>query len=689
MEYPIAERHPNNIIFGKENAKNKGNPKFLMDPIIKKDYYYWLRDDQRKDKKVLKYLNEENNYAENILSKKGVFIEKNKILSELRKNMVEDYDTIHLPHGKSGFDSPYRFYKVFEKNKSYPIFYYEINNKKIKYLDPNDFKQKSLNDVSEPVFSPSLNIYGFGMDYNGSELYEIKLFKFPSLEKIEHNIPNVLYSTFLLSDSDVFYILADKNNNPNRLYKYNIESKETVLIYEVLDIEEQISMDICNDYESIIYSVENYNDNEVRIFWFDGKRKGTNLLIKKMRKNVEYSVDIFDDYFIIKTNENKCKNYTIKYCKIGKKKWMNLIDYDEKIYIEEVNVVKNGIILSCRSEGEQYFKFLHLNNMKIIDENIIKKGNGGYYQDISYVSYNNNTIIYNYQNFLTPLTYYSLDLETLEEKEIKKKVVKNYDQSKYKTERIYIKNRKNKIAIDILSLKDFKKGKCLLYGYGSYGMNVEIKFDDKLFSLVDRGVAYVITNPRGSCYMGKTYYEDGRMLKKMNTFKDFIKVSEYLLKSGICEKNQLSIEGRSAGGLLVGACSILRPDLYKNVLAIVPFVDVLTTMSDSTIPLTTNEWTQWGNPNIKKYYDYMKKYSPIDNIKEGVCYPNYYVQAGLNDPRVAYWEPAKFVATLRYNSDCENTIILKTEMEKGHFGSWDRYKFLEETAERFAFILKN
>jgi len=188
--------------------------------------------------------------------------------------------------------------------------------------------------------------------------------------------------------------------------------------------------------------------------------------------------------------------------------------------------------------------------------------------------------------------------------------------------------------------------------------------------------------------MGQNHYLEGKMLKKMNTFRDFIMVSEYLIKEKYCSKDGLSIEGRSAGGLLVGTVSVLKPKLYKNVIAGVPFVDVLVTMRDSTIPLTTHEWLQWGNPNEKKYYEYLKKYSPIDNIKSGICYPNYYITAGLNDPRVAYWEPAKFIANLRYFSpkNCQSVYLLKTNMESGHFGSKDRYKFLSELAEKYSFL---
>lgn len=692
MEPPIAERHLKEVIFGKEDGINKGNSRFLINPpLIKNDYYYWLRDDKRKNKKVLKYLDDENKYADEVLAKSGVYVEKNKILAELKKNMIEDYETLELPFGKFGFDSPYRFYKVFEKGKSYPIYYYKINNKKVKYLDPNDYKKSKMNDISNPVFSPSLNIFGYGVDTNGSEKYEIHLFKFPSMEKIEHNLPKILYADFILSDDSIFYLEEDDANRPCKLIFNNLIDKEKKVIYEEKNIEKQIQISMGDDYKCIIYSIENYNDNEVRIYWFDGERKGEDILVRKLKKGIEYYITIYKEYLIIRTNADNWKNYGIKYSKIGSKRWYNFIKYNSDVSTEDVTALKDGLLISCRSNGEQYLKYLKLNKMKIKEEKIIKKGDGGYCQEILYDNFNTNSIIICYQNFITPISYYEINLENMKEKFLKQKKTKNFDASKYKVKREYVQCKGIKVAVDMISLKDSKNDKCLLYGYNSYGSIVEIKFDEKLFPLVDKGFVYAVANTRGSSYYGKVGYEDGMMLKKMNTFFDFIKVSEFLINNNYCKKDGLSIEGRSAGGLLVGAVSVLRPDLYKNVLAGVPFVDVLTTMSDASIPLTTSEWSQWGNPNIRRYYNYMKKYSPIDNIKEGVCYPNYYIQAGLNDPRVAYWEPAKFIATLRYNSGkkCKSTFVLKTEMEKGHFGSFDRYKYLEEIAERYAFIIKN
>lgn len=686
MEPPIAERHSHDVIFGIEPGKNKGR-NAMKNTIIKKDYYYWLRDDSRKSKKVLKYLEDENKYTDFILSK-GILPIKNKIASELRKNMIEDYDTIELPEGIFGFESPYRFYAEYNKGKSYPIYSFKKDNKKHIYLDPNDLKKehKTL-DVNQPVFSPDLSIVGYGIDTNGSEKYNVILKTFPDLQDITHNIPPVLYSNFLLSNNSIYYVAEDEANRPYQLRKYELSSGKDILLYEEKNVERQVEIEPGNNFDCVICRIQSYNESAAIIFWFDNKK----FCPRKIKKNLDYDVKIFQDYLLIKTNTDNQKNYNIMFCKIKEQIWQNLIPYDESVFLEQIDVVKDGVILSCRTNGQQYIRYLKLDSqMNIIYDNIYCKFDGGYFMNLVYSHFSSSKIIYFYQDFVTPKTYYELDLNSGLQIEIKKMKTKNFNPGDYKVERVFV----GEVPVDILMKKDFKKdgsSNCLLYGYGCYGLNVEIKFDEKLFPLIDRGFIYVIANTRGSSYLGKIFYEDGKMLKKMNTFKDFIKVSEFLIENKYCAPDKLNIEGRSAGGLLVSAVALMRPELYRNVLAGVPFVDVLVTMADASIPLTTGEWLQVGNTNVKRHYDYIKKYSPMDNILSNSCYPNFYINAGLNDPRVAYWEPAKFVANLRYHQakNCDTIIVLKTNMESGHFSSTDRYKYLDEIAERYAFIIKN
>lgn len=681
MEYPVAERIPYNVNFsdGKDFSK------------VKKDYYYWLRDDDRKDQKVLSYLKDENKYAENIMLSSGMMVKKNKIFTELKTLMVENYETVKMPIGENGFESEYRFFKSYKKGNSYPIYCYEKDDKKVEYFNPNKLpKKKSTLNVTDPFFDPQLNIFGYGVDYNGSEKYEIILKKFPSLEEIKHKIPPLLYCSIIIgNDKKIFYLKEDETNRLCKVMEYILESECERCLYEEKNVLYDVELRQGEDYRSIIYSSVSFTESNGFIEWYDNRDfKGyyDNSLVKG--KEIELKTDGI--FVFNKTNSNRSLNNRITYCKIFRGKEMVLVKNSAKVYIEDFYLVKKGLCMMCREKGAQFIRFIGFEKDGIelkITETWDIQYDGGYFLEMEYVDLESRKIIYSYESFLIPKTYFEYDFDDKSQREIYRAKTKNIDLSKYKMERIFDK----KMPIDLLMLKDFEKNgtsNCLLYGYGSYGMNTDIKFDEKLFPLIDNGFVYAVAHIRGSSYMGKKYYDDGKMLNKMNTFNDFIAASEYLIKHKYCSPDKLSIEGRSAGGLLVTAVAMMKPNLYRNVVAGVPFVDVLVTMSDSTIPLTTHEWLQWGNPNEKEFYEYISQYSPIDNIVNGKNYPNFLITSGLYDPRVAYWEPAKFVATLRYNGvDDKNTIILKTKMDSGHFGSKDRYRYLEEVAERYAFLL--
>jgi oligopeptidase B len=308
-----------------------------------------------------------------------------------------------------------------------------------------------------------------------------------------------------------------------------------------------------------------------------------------------------------------------------------------------------------------------------------------------YSHYYSDNIIFSMNSLKSPHSLYNMNLETKEKTFLRSKPVPNYNSELYHTERIYAPSHDGiMVPMSVVYRKDkFKNdgtNPLYLYGYGSYGSTIDPNFKSTIIPLLDRGFVYVIGHVRGGSFLGEKWYEDGKMETKINTFLDFNACAEYLIKEKYTFDKGITIEGRSAGGLLVGACMTMRPELYRTVIAGVPFVDVMNTMADPSIPLTVPEWEQWGNPNVKKYFDIMLKYSPYDNIKE-LEYPNLLALAGLNDPRVAYWEPAKFVAKLRYYDTGKNVMLLKTEMEQGHFGGMDRYKHIRETAFTYSFVL--
>jgi Protease II len=356
------------------------------------------------------------------------------------------------------------------------------------------------------------------------------------------------------------------------------------------------------------------------------------------------------------------------------------------VKIEGIDTFKNYLVVYERDKGLPIIRILGKNAHTVsFPEPVYSISPESNYE------YDTATLRFRYTSLVTPSSVYDYDMET-KARELRKReeVVGGYDESQYISERIFATAKDGvKIPIALVHKKGIErdaKAPMLLYAYGSYGSNTEPIFSSARLSLLDRGFTYAIANIRGGSEMGEDWKEQGRMLAKRNTFTDFVACAEHLIAAKYTSKDRLAIMGGSAGGLLMGAVINLRPDLFHTVIAKVPFVDVLNTMLDASIPLTTNEYEEWGNPEVKKYYDYMKTYSPYDNV-ERKAYPNMLVTAGLNDPRVSYWEPAKWVAKLRAMKTDNNLLLLKTNMGSGHFGSSGRYERIKETALDYAFIL--
>ena len=639
----------------------------------KTDYYYWLRDDSRTNKEVLKYLNEENSFAEEQMLKQGILAEKTKIANKMKKNLVENWETPKMPKSNDGFNSPYLFYKKFVKDNGYPIYYYEYQNKQVAYCDPNKMcKEQKVVDVSPPIFSGDLSIVGWGIDQNGSELYEIKLFHFPSMEPIEHSIPKILYANFDLTNKEIYYGNHDSTNRVYQVKSFNIKDNQECTIFEENRLEKEVDFYLSSDDKHLFYGWSDSDQNQLWCHFLNKKRKDK--LVRKTRRDVKYHADIFNNKFVICGEFGK-NGSNIYY---GKEQ---LLEDDKDRLIDSMNLTKDGLVFVLRQSGEQSIVYINLDTK---EQKTFKPFDGGYCYDVVYSNINSQEIIYSYESMISPLKLFKMNVSEQEPTLFYEYQTKNYDQTQYKTERVWVKSRNVSIPVDLITKPGRKAKNILLYGYGSYGVNIDCEFNRLIFPLIDEGYDYAVAHVRGSSFMGKQWYKNGKMKKKMNSFCDFNSVARYLKK----KKYQVSCSGRSAGGLLVAASSVLAPKLYKKVVAVVPFVDVLTTMSDESIPLTTGEWLEVGNPNKKTFWDYMKKYSPVDNIKENTKYPSYFIRGGLHDPRVAYWEPAKFVANLRH-ANKETPIIFKTDMESGHFKANDRYEMIKEYAEEYAFLLKN
>ena len=702
IQAPVAERVSHMVKFGDVDDKLKRGDN-LMNPIDLEDWYYWMRDDDRKNEKVLEHLKTENNYTEKVMEPSKKI--QNVLYEELKSHIQETYDSHPFPHGfnknnEISWDSEYKYFSRTIEGKSYP-FHCRINtesNKEEVLLDENELSEgKETFDLSGFEITDDHKYMSYGVDETGNEKYELKIINIETSDEIEHTIPELAYCDYFWYDNNkfIFYTQGDDTNRMYQVWKYEFETKTHTKLYENLDELVNVGISHSEDGKYFFISASSFDTSDIYYFTRDDDT------VKQFTPKVKgllYSVDHHEGTFFITTNKNNSNNFQImrtSFLLTSEENWIEFIPYDENKFMKGIVSFKKYILVLYKENGDSFIKVIsfgdgmyNLNssyNVEIEDE--IK--NIGY---IGMGIYDTDRIAYSHNSLNTPSTLYEYNLETKETKLLRQSPVPNYDKSLYETKRIYAESFDNvKIPMSLIYRKDlFKKdgtNPVYLYGYGSYGHTVHPNFAKGELPLIDRGFVYVISHVRGGSFLGYKWYEDGKMLNKMNTFKDFIACAEHLINEKYTNDKGITIEGRSAGGLLVGASMVLRPELFRTVIAGVPFVDVLNTMCDPSIPLTTPEWEQWGNPNQQKYFDYMKTYSPYDNINN-TEYPNVLALGGLNDPRVQYWEPAKFVAKLRHHMTNNNLVLLKTEMNEGHFGGMDRYKYLKETAFQQAFILK-
>lgn len=729
IKIPRAFRQITNVPFGLVDGQNRGL-NLMNPPITLEDNYHWLRSDSRDDQKVLSYLEEENNYTKQIMSKHK--LHENNMFEEIKSHVNENYESYPHPQGDGGWQSLYRYYTRTVEGKSYPIYCRkEMSTDQDEILlDINLLAEGKTNyDVSSFSVTDNHKIMSYGVDENGSEKYKLIVKDINTKMEIEHNIPDLMYCSYFWHNNYIYYEMGDDTNRMFQVWRYNFLTKENELIYQNDDELTSVGISMSNDRKYFFISASSYDSGEM--YYFTEDNTEVKLITPKIDK-VLYSVTYHEGKLIIVTNKDDCRNFKIMYTDLenpGVENWKEFIPYDESMYIKGVDEYKNHLLIIYRQNGTNKIRVIKLedgcynfNSMYDISldnekqeqldllRNYLNKGDEPNVLEIktkikelesqlvrsvdlsSLDIYDTNIIWFSHDCLDTPVTLYEYNLDTKERKILREKKIPNFDKGQYESKRIYATSHDGtKVPMSMVYKKNLfnKNGSnpLYLYGYGSYGHTVDPDFSAKILPLLNRGFVYVIAHVRGGSFLGYKWYEDGKMKTKMNTFKDFIACADHLISEKYTFEKGITIEGRSAGGLLVGACMTMRPDLFRTVIGGVPFVDVLNTMSDPSIPLTTPEWEQWGNPNQKEYYDYMKQYSPYDNIKE-TEYPNGLMLAGLNDPRVAYWEPAKFVAKLRHYKTDDNLLLLKTEMEEGHFGGSDRYKYMRELAFSYTFVLK-
>ena len=652
---------------------------------VRNDKYFWLKD--REKPEVIQYLTEENAYTNRALA--PVRDLEQTIFEEMKRRTKEDEASVPYKKGD------YYYYSRFEKDQQYPIYARKKEsltaNEDI-FLNVNDLARgKSYCQVGAIAISPNQEIIAYTVDFTGRRFYDVYFKNLKTGKTESYTIDKTAGGIVWAADNQtLFYSQQNADTlRSDKIFRYDLKTNKSDLVYFEKDDTFSVSISESLTKKYIYITSGSTLSTEVRYLPSD-KPFDTFKIFLTREKEHEYSVTDGDDAFYIVTNKH-AKNYKIMktdFQHTDIKHWKNVIPHSETNYIADLTVFKNYIAVSERREGLQQIRILS-KDLKM-DFHIP-------FKDKSYVAevgtnreYNSDILRYDYESMRQPETTYDYNMATQTQELKKSKEVPTYNPELYVTDRIFVTARDGaRVPVSILMKKDTPKNgsaPMLIYGYGSYGLNMDANYSQSIFSLIDRGYVFAIAHVRGGSEMGRDWFDNGRVLNKKNSFNDFIDCTEALIQQGFASPQRVFAMGGSAGGLLMGAITNMRPDLYKGIVAQVAFVDVITTMLDDTIPLTTGEYDQWGNPNEKKYYDYIKSYSPYDNVGSK-AYPHMLIATGLHDSQVQYWEPAKWAAKIRELKNNNALILLKTNMAAGHGGASGRYERMKETATDYAFIL--
>ncbi len=657
---------------------------------IRVDNYYWLNE--RENPEVIDYLNKENDFYQKMTEHTKVF--QKELFDEMKARIKEDDESV--PYLYNG----YYYITRFEKGKDYPIHSRKkgsLDAKEEILFDCNemakDFTYFNLNGIS---VSEDNKWVSYGVDTVSRRQYTIHIKNLETNEILPIKIENTTGGATWASDNKtVFYSRKDEVTlRPDRIFKHKLGSNPTedIVVYFEKDDTFNVSIYKSKSKKYLILTSESTLTSEYQILLAETPDEKFKVFQKRTRE-LEYSISHYEDSFYIVTNKDDAINFKLMKTpedKTSKENWVDLIGHRDDVLFEGIDIFKDYLVVSERSNG--------LSKIKIIPWN----GSEAYYLPFEIETYTAETttnidfdteiLRFVYQSMATPSSLIDFNMRTKEKLVLKEQQVLGgaFDKNNYAEERIWATATDGtKVPISMVYRKGIElnsNNPFLLYAYGSYGMNIDPYFSTTRLSLLDRGFIYAIAHIRGGEDLGRNWYEDGKLLKKKNTFTDFIDCSKYVIEQKYTSSQHLYAEGGSAGGLLMGAIVNMAPEIYNGIIAQVPFVDVVTTMLDETIPLTTGEYDEWGNPNVKKYYNYMLSYSPYDNV-ETKDYPNMYISTGLHDSQVQYWEPAKWIAKLRVLKTNSKQLFLDTNMEAGHGGASGRFEALKEVAKEFSFLL--
>jgi oligopeptidase B len=651
------------------------------------DPFFWLRD--KKNPETIKYLEAENRYTN--LKLKPVRALQERLYREMRGRIQET--DLSVPYRIDD----YYYYSRSEAGKQYEIFCRkrgDLNAPEEILLDENSLA-KGLKYFSIGVLSvsPDHRLLAYSVDTDGGEIFTLRVKNLETGELLPDIVSGTSYSFAWSNDNrSFFYDQLDAAKRPFRAMRHvlgsSVQSDSTVL--EEPDERFELSISKSRSKQFIFFEVESKLATEIRFIHAD-RPTDPPLLIQPREKELIYHIDHHGDRFFFVTNDH-AKNFKIVSAPTdtpSKEHWSDFAPYDPNIAISGIEAFQDYLVVLERRRG---LPIIQVYNLKTGATHDVDFAEPAYDVELGEKpDFASSTVRLEFSSLITPNSVIDYDM-IAKTKTTRKQmpVLGGFDRDQYAEEQIYAEADDGvEIPISLFYRKGFQRNgsaPILLTGYGAYGLSEESEFSSARLSLVDRGFVFAIAHIRGGGELGRTWYEDGKLLRKKNTFTDFVRCAEYLLEQKYGSPRALAITGGSAGGLLMGSVMNMRPDLFQTVIADVPFVDVLNTMSDPSLPLTVTEYEEWGNPADRKYYDYMRSYSPYDNVKDRP-YPNLFVTAGLNDPRVSYWEPAKWVAKQRTLKNQNRLLLLQTNMGAGHQGESGRFDRLKEYALECAFLL--
>ena len=650
------------------------------------DNYYWMRDDSRSDPELIAYLETENEYFKNWRNSRVDY--QGEIFNELKNMIPNEEETLRVKDGN------YFYYSRIKADQQYSTYFRHQSTEEV-LLDANkEAEGKEFYSVAGLNVSPNEELLLYGEDLNGRREYTLRVKDLKNNKMLSDEIVKASPSSVWSNDSQyILYAKKDEETliqNQVYLHKLGTDQTEDRLIYKENDNEFNIWLSESRTKKYIYIYIEKTNSSEVWLMDKSNPLKPIELVLQRSENHL-YSIEDGGDYFYALTNHNDSKNFKIMRFTASDfgniDDWEVVVDHRDTHYIEDMLTFSNHIVVQSRFDGIPIVEVFDIRST-VLSQIPMKDE----VYDVG-LAYNNDFdatfFRYSYSSLKTTPQIYKYDLYDNNSNVVWKKQVENFLDTNYEIKRIKTLVRdETEVPVSIVYKKDLdlKNSPVLIYGYGSYGINMDSGFRSTIKPLLDRGFIFAISQIRGGADMGRFWYEDGRMMNKNNTFFDFIDSTKYLIENGIGHKDKIFAMGGSAGGLLMGAVINYEPELYSGIISAVPFVDVLTTMSDESIPLTTFEYDEWGNPANKDEYFYMKTYSPYDNIKKQK-YPAVLVTTSLFDSQVQYFEPAKYVPKLRDYSTSDKPIFLDINLVGGHGGKSGRLESLNEVARDYNFIL--